>query len=132
MKMDIKIDGVKEIVADLDRLDKEIIDNVQSTLNGGAKKIADRARQKAPKGPTGNLKRSIGSKPMPINLAKFPLVAVAVVDRKIAPHAHLVEYGARGGNMPAHPFLRPAFDSLKASIEKSIESVVSKLIRRHQ
>lgn len=28
-----------------------------------------------------------------------------------APHGHLVEFGGRGGRLPAHPFLRPAFDA---------------------
>jgi hypothetical protein len=38
------------------------------------------------------------------------------VDRKKAPHAHLVEFG-HGGPHPAgpHPYLRPALDSMKAA-----------------
>jgi hypothetical protein len=42
--------------------------------------------------------------------------AIVGVDRKKAPHAHLVEFG-HGGPHPAgpHPYLRPALDSMKAA-----------------
>lgn len=42
--------------------------------------------------------------------------AIVGVDRKKAPHAHLVEFG-HGGPHPAgpHPFLRPALDAVRSA-----------------
>ncbi len=134
MSMGMKITGTKEVILNLKDLDKDIIEDVQSAINSGAKKVADRARANAPLGPTGNLKRAIKDKPMPIKLPQFPLVAIAVVDRNKktgAPHAHLVEYGGRGGRMPAQPYLRPALDHSKSEIISGIDSALSKAVRRH-
>jgi len=128
MKLDMRIEGTKEITANLDRLDKDMVEKVKQSLTDSAKTIADRARDNAPK-KSGLLKSAIKYKPA--KSPKFPYVALAVVDRKKAPHAHLVEYGARGGAMPAHPYLRPAFDHLKREIEGKIKSVVESVVRRH-
>ena len=69
-----------------------------------------------------------------------------------APHAHLVEFGHRIitdgqtinipgvgfrklkkgevlGDVPAHPFLRKAFDENKTSIEKALETALDKLLK---
>ena len=55
------------------------------------------------------------------------------VDYKIAPHAHLVEFGTKArtrkkrgstGTMPAFPFMRPAFESTK---ERVLQAFVEKI-----
>ena len=76
-----------------------------------AKSIADNARARAPKGPTGNLKRSIKS-----FKGRNKGVALAVVDAKIAPHRHLVEFGTV--HMPAQPYWRPAVEDNAGGIVK--------------
>lgn len=62
----------------------------------------------------------------------LPSVIVGV-DRKKAPHAHLVEMG-HGGPHPAppHPFLRPAFDAMRSAAEAVVgreinERIIKKL-----
>jgi HK97 gp10 family phage protein len=150
----MKITGVSKIKLNLDRLDKSVIEDVQKSINTGAKTIADRARQKAPRGPSGNLKDAIHYKQMPIKPGIFPLVAIAAVDWLKAPHAHWIEYGTSNirepkkskvlynkktgkfygtkvGPIPAQPFLRPAFDQSKSEIEKLIDNALSAAVRRH-
>lgn len=70
--------------------------------------IAEEARRLAPER-KGTLKRGIVSR---VNKVSGHFMgqgsAYVGVDYHIAPHGHLVEYGARGGQMPAQPFMRPA------------------------
>jgi len=54
---------------------------------------------------TGNLQRGIVAKKFSRQVKNRPAVFVAI-DYRIAPHAHLVEYGTR--HMSAHPFWRPS------------------------
>jgi len=54
------------------------------------------------------------------------------VDRKKAPHAHLVEFG-HGGKHPAppHPFLRPAFDAFrKAAVDMAGKEISERIIKK--
>jgi len=93
--------------------------------------IAEEARQLAPLGPTGNLKRGIVSR-VDKTATQFGHSGAAYVwvDYSIAPHAHLVEFGARGGNMPAHPFMRPAVDSKQTEALRAIEIDLANRITR--
>jgi HK97 gp10 family phage protein len=74
-----------------------------------------------------------------------PAPAIAAVDRKKAPHAHLVEFGTgeriatkgdpsrrgRGfGVMPARPFLRPAWQQTKRAVLAYIVTGFKLLIQR--
>ncbi len=86
--------------------------DVESLLLEGAVIIADRVRQKAPLGPTGRLKKSIVAKSLRRLTGDFR-PAIAAVDRKIAPHAWLVENGhltTGGKHVAAHPYFRPGVD----------------------
>jgi len=51
-----------------------------------------------------------------------------------APHAHLVEYGGRGGQMPAQPYFRPAWDVKQAKclqhIEKALADAIQGAVKR--
>ena len=49
---------------------------------------------------------------------------------KGAPHAHLVEYGARGGQMPARPYWRPAYDASRDAIFALVKAAVIANIRK--
>ena len=96
----------------------------------GADIVAKEARKNAPV-KTGNLKRGIVSK---INkrTAVFSDKGSAYVgaNYKIAPHAHLVEFGARGGEMPAQPFMRPAIETKKHEAGQAIEADLLKRIKK--
>jgi HK97 gp10 family phage protein len=115
----VKIEGKEE----LDRKLKQLIEHVdpdklEPVLLNCAREVAETARAKAPLGPTGNLKRSLIAKLMPRSRVS---IAIAAVDRKIAPHGHLVEFGHGGPHpAPAHPFFRPAWDETRDKIYKTI------------
>ena len=86
-----------------------------------ARLVAERVRAEAPRGPTGNLKRSIqwgGFK----RRAGRPVAAFVRVNRKIAPHAHLVHFGARGGRMPSNPF----FDRGVLAMKSKVPGIIAK------
>ncbi len=84
-----------------------------------AKIVQQRIKAEAPRGPTGNLKRSIQFGTFKQRLTK-PVGSFVRVSRKIAPHAHLVEFGARGGKMPANAFFRRGFNASKRKAEAII------------
>lgn len=57
-----------------------------------------------------------------------PSVIVGV-DRKRAPHAHLIEYGHGGrAPAPAHPYMRPAVDSTRSGVVQMVESGLRRLL----
>lgn len=115
----LQISGSKYFLRKMDTLVKEVDRNELNGLMGGAKYLQKRIRAATPKGPTGNLKRSIKAKKFRQQYRGNPACFVAV-DRKIGRHAHLVEYGTgerfkdstgqSTGVMPKHPFFRPTVD----------------------
>jgi HK97 gp10 family phage protein len=134
----VEIQGKKEFEETLRNLVKALPnDKVEPVMMEGAKVIADAARAKAPKGPTGNLKRSVKSKFLK-QISNYPRSAAAAVDRKIAPHAHLIEYGTKPriqkttgrytGIGPAHPFFRPAVDANRSRIYTQIRDKLLDMI----
>ena len=123
----------------MDKETKELLKSLNNVLTVGelgfsagigADIIAKEARTNAPV-KTGNLKRGIVSK---INkrTAAFSDKGSAYVgaNYKIAPHAHLVEFGARGGEMPAHPFMRPAIETKKHEAGQAIEADLLQRIKK--
>lgn len=144
----LEVVGVDTLINKLERLGGILSTRaLQERTLEIAKKIADDARRRAPiakrghwqkagrggasvwVGP-GSLKRGIVAKEFKSRTRSSPAAFVAI-DYSIAPHAHLVEYGARGGEMPAQPFFRPAIDThkqvfvaiIKDELEKQIEKV---------
>ena len=110
-----------------------------------AKGMADEMKARAPKGPTGNLRRAIFAREY-----RGSGVSIVGVDRKKAPHAHWIEFGTskvrrpkkkkvmiskRGeffgtevGPMPAQPFFRPVVDGTKG-VRDDIEKAILKAIK---
>ena len=88
-----------------------------------AKVIAEDARNRAPLGPTGNLKRSLGAKFL-ARRGNNPRPALAGIDRKIAYHAWLIEYGY--SKMAASPFFRPAVEAHSEGIIGNIKERIDK------
>ena len=126
MQVTVKIEGLSELSKQLQELAKAgDPEKVEPILMKGAKKLADAIRDRAPLGPTGNLKKSVKAKKLK-PLGSEPASAAAAVDRKIAPHAHFVENGT--SRAPAHPFFRPAVDSTMPEVEREVVSELEKLV----
>ena len=100
---------------------------MESRMVAAADVITEKARQKAPLGKTGNLRRGIRSGRFRKKRIGQP-AAFSAIDYRIAPHAHLVEYGTRFA--AAKPFFRPAVDSSRGEVAAIIKSGVRSMIRQ--
>lgn len=122
MKLNFKFEGVRLALNKFGKLENAVSGPMteQDALKK-AKVIAEDARSRAPLGPTGNLKRSLVARLLD-KRGDNPRVAVAAVDRKIAPHSGLVEWGT--SKMAARPYFRPAVDAHKEGIAKDIKKRV--------
>jgi len=123
-----KLEGVLETVKALDKVSNSLKGKAMNkTLLKEAEIIAEDARDRAPLGPTGNLKRSLHAKLLD-EKTRFPHVAIAAVDRKIAPHAWIIEFGT--SKMTARPFFRPAVDSRSRKVIDNIKNGAKKLVEK--
>ena len=131
-----KLSGDKELIKRIKKIGKDVsTKEAEKVLLDAAKIIADDARSRVNRGPTGNLEKAIDEKTWIIDTEK--ILVLAAVDRKIAPHAHLVEYGhelvVKGkivGHVPAHPFWRPAVDAKAAEARRRMNEGIKRLIER--
>jgi len=125
----ISLEGMDELLTKFKRL-IDVIDKREMTnrLLSAGKYIADRAGDNAPKGLTKNLERG---------MAIFTVMAperdgepgvIVKPDYLIAPHFHLVEFGARGGQMPANPFFRRTIDESRGVVKSMIKRGVLEVI----
>lgn len=132
-----RFEGMDELMEKLDEMTARVTgqgdgirtarlgDDIKDVLMVPANRLAEKARQYAPEGETGNLKDGIfASKGDP----NQPSVLVGV-NMKLAPHAHLVEFGHAGpAPAPPHPFMRPAVETTKGQIRADIEDGLRKII----
>ena len=118
----IDVQGIEELEAQLKEMirqfDKEEVDPI---LIDGGKVLAAAVKSKAPRGPTGNLKKGIVAKQLN-RIGDNPKTAFVGINYRRAPHAHLVEFGT--SHSRPHPFFRPAVD---ANWDKVINDIVDKL-----
>lgn len=132
MAKTVVIDGLEELLAQLDGLKSDgIAGDVADAVETAVKSTAETIRSEAPLGATGNLRRSITSGVYKKSEGK-PIAGFVTVDYGIGPHAHLVEFGARGGDMPRNPFFSRGWrksrgpaesivvDGVKSAIEKAL------------
>ena len=130
--IDVRIEGIDELNNQLENLAKSLdAEAVEPILLDGATIIADDARQRAPLGPTGNLKRGVVVKTLQRRQSSFgakpePAPSIAAIDYRIAPHAHLVERGT--SKMGAKPFFRPAVDSNSFRVYQHVMDGLIKII----
>jgi HK97 gp10 family phage protein len=118
--------GQEELEQNLENIIQQFSpDEIEGISLAGAEVIAEEIRTRAPLAkkshykrgtrvlvPPGNLRRGVVAKVMQ-RIGQKAAPAIAAMDYRIAPHAHLVEYGTvRAG---PHPFFRPGFDSTKAA-----------------
>ena len=137
MDINIEIQGKEAFEKTLLALAKALPnDKVEPVMMEGAKVIAAAAKAKAPQGHTGNLKKGVKAKFLR-QIGNYPRSAAAAVDRKIAPHAYIIEYGTKPryqksgrytGIGPAIPFFRPAVDTNKGRIQEEVITKLSNLI----
>jgi hypothetical protein len=93
--------------------------------------LRDHIRAGTPKGPTGNLWKGVQAGTFKKRGGK-PITSFVRMSSRIAPHAHLVEFGARAGKMPANPFFRrgaasgaqAALDAVVDGASKAIDSAL--------
>lgn len=124
--------------ADIDRYSASAQAGIRKAIADGVRATHAAAVAKAPYGPTGNLKAGI----------KMEIKGSYGEVKSTAPHSHIVEFGTgpritaprrkkallingnfvRGdiynGKMPAKPFMRPAIEQERPSIEAKIEEAV--------
>lgn len=137
----IEVEGLDEAIRRVQSITSALeAKDVEKVLLKGMRMVRDEVKARAPVGPTGNLKRSVKAQ-IGKRRGRFVAGAFSAIDRKIAPHAHLVEYGhdlvkggkkGRGGrvvgHVPAHPFFRPAWDSKQAEVKRQVEADLRALI----
>lgn len=130
MQINIYLRGIDKLERQANKLIKEVNEGKTRLLLDQAKLVRDRIREKAPRGPTGNLKRAAYAKALPPTTTQ-PAVAFAGIRPRVAPHAHLVEYGHGGPHpAPAHPFVRPAWDGMKEQVKRNIELGLKKAVEK--
>ena len=138
--MEFELKGVEDVQENIQSvIDSLSPEQIEEVLLSGADTVAGSIRSYAPiakKGhykiggknstflagvrvyvPPGNLKRSIVSKTLQRKGNKAA-PAIAAVDYRIAPHAHLVEYGTV--RAAPHPFFRPGYDAVKDGVAADI------------
>lgn len=127
-KSSIYIRGLDELERQTNKVLKEMTKGKSDLLLKQARIVRDRVKQKAPRGPTGNLKRAAYATVLP-ETTTTRTVAFAGIRPRRAPHAHLVEYG-HGGPHPAppHPFFRPAWDEVRGEVRENIRKGLGKTI----
>ena len=126
--VDVQIEGVKETTDRFERLRKALGDagreELRDTLLENAEILKRWIETFMPRPVTGRLARSVG-----VGLYRKPIVASFVrMDYKIAPHAHLVEYGT--SHSAAHPYFRRGIETAWPMILQNIERKTEYVIAR--
>ncbi len=118
----LRFEGMGEVLANLSNvIDKTTGKAAKEVYIKAAMKLRNQARANAP-AKTGKLKESIFAARGDENKPN----ALVGVNYKIAPHAHLVEYGTV--RAPAHPFLRPAVSQTVPEMRTIIETGLRRII----
>lgn len=140
-----KLEGMEKLSRKMFEMDEVLKQVSRETAREQGEMLADRIRANIPTGPTGNLKRSVVVKAMP---GGWPIIVG--IDRRIAPHAHLVEFGTSTRSVQSakvltdgetffgkevapmgdNPFFRPAVDGSRDQVLRNMESDMKKAIDR--
>jgi HK97 gp10 family phage protein len=102
-------------------------EKVEAVLMKGARVVKNEVHTRAPEGPTGRLKKAVKAKKGRRN-GRVVTRALAAVDRKIAPHADLVERGTRFA--PAKPYFRPGVVASHDRASDVVDSGLKQLLER--
>lgn len=131
----VKVDGFKEIKKALDTLGKVATTSVlRSALRKAGTPVVHTAMLLAPKR-TGDLASSVDIRStLTTRQKRFSPKQKGEVELFIGPshptgaHGHLLEFGT--SRMPAKPFLRPAWDTHKEGVLKTLEKEIWDAIER--
>jgi HK97 gp10 family phage protein len=128
MQAQIYLKGIDALERETNKIIKQVTEGQTKVLLDQAKLVRDRIKEKAPLGPTGNLKKAAYAAVSAETATKMPFAFAGIRPRK-APHAHLVEYGHGGPHpAPAHPFVRPAWDELHETVRENIKKGIKSLV----
>jgi HK97 gp10 family phage protein len=137
----VRIEGDKELLAALQKLSRALSEKVQvKAIRKGAFPIKREMKARAPE-KSELLKKSIIIRKASKRVSRD--AAVGIGPSKDAPHGHLVEFGTEPrrhksgkstGQMPAHPFMRTAFDAKKDEAQermgKAIWAEIEKAVKK--
>jgi len=134
MSFTLKIDGVADLQKAFEEKRKEIEEVIIKDLDEGADVIKTSAKSKV-HSISGALKDSINRNKVLNHGGKIDVYIGVDVNQKFTPSGlygiavekgHAVEKGT--SKVPAHPFLRPAFDENKKQIKDKIESDIKEVV----
>lgn len=137
----VQINGLREVMKRIEKVDKALATKVGDELTTGARNIESQAKAYAPKGRTGELAGSIEAdvsqpydKRVSVSAPYAPFVEFGTGVRvfqnpsfNFTPEirAYAMEFYVNGlGKQPAHPYLFPAFEQEKLQIIKRIKKVL--------
>ncbi len=125
VKLEVEVD-YGEVEEAIKKLAKQLgPEQVEPVLFDAAGIITEESRRRAPV-EDGTLRDAHVTRQMDRGSYGGPAPSIAAIDRKKAPHAHLVEDGT--SKMPATPYFRPAVDTSKGKVAKAIESGLRRLV----
>jgi HK97 gp10 family phage protein len=125
VRLTMKVEGLdqalRKVNAMFNALDPR---KVELVLLKGAKTVSKESQRRAPRR-EGTLKKAHKAR-VSKRRRKDGAGAFSAIDRKIAPHAHLVEYGTV--KMKAQPFFRPAVDATEGQVKAQVEGDLKALV----
>ncbi len=129
MSVEFRVIGEAELQKELGGLPERIRRNVVTTaLRKGGRVIVKEARVRAPRGKTGRLRKSIGTKL--IREGKERSLQVGVRRSSGVFYGHLVEFGHGGAKAASpHPFLEPAVQSTKSAVLAAIRTEIEAFLK---
>lgn len=114
----VRVEGISALEAAIREVRRSLEPKqIEGRLLAGARIMRDDMKRRVKK-KTGRLFRAIKAK-VGKRRGRDWASAFAAVDRKTAPHAHLVENGTV--NAPAHPYFRPAIISTHGRVAETVE-----------
>jgi HK97 gp10 family phage protein len=117
--------NVNKLLAEMGHREGQVVGKkVKRVLMGAALTVRDEARDLVPVR-TGKLKSAIFAN---YGDERKPNVLVGV-NYKIAPHCIFVEYGARGGEMAAQPYMRPAITATRSAVANMVADGLKGIIK---
>jgi hypothetical protein len=94
--LNAKLEGIKEFLIAVQQINEQVNKAAHETSMKQGNLLARRIRGNINRGPRGNLSRAVKVKAMS---GGYPVIVG--MDRKIAPHAHLVEFGGTFERYPS-------------------------------
>ena len=126
-KKSLRFEGMKETQENLGRVLNAVTGpEMKHVMMGAALVARNTIRELAPLGKTGRLKRAPFAA---YGDANQPNVLVGM-NYKIAPHAHLVEFGHAGKAAGPHPYFRPGITRAAPLMRPILEQGFKKVIER--